>query len=126
MIGLAVLTALFGIASTMTLSVLERTRESALLRALGFTRAQLRQMLVVESILIALTGAVLGAVVGAASAALLVVAVSRDDDLRMTVSVPYSQLAVLFLAVGIAGVLAAVLPARRAASASIVAGMSDR
>ncbi|KJK48647.1 hypothetical protein UK23_16635 [Lentzea aerocolonigenes] len=125
MIGLAVLTALFGIANTMTLSVIERTWESALLRALGFTRAQLRRTLVVESSLIALTGAVLGAVVGGASAALLVVAVSRDDDLRMVVSVPFGQLAALFVAVGIAGVLAAVLPARRAASASIVAGMSD-
>lgn len=126
MIGLAMLTALLGVASTMTLSVFERTKESSLLRALGFTRGQLRRMLVVESILIALSGAVLGAVAGAASAALLVVAVSRDDDLRMTVSVPYGQLAALFLAVGIAGVLAAVLPARRAASTSIVAGMSDR
>ncbi|SFR04095.1 putative ABC transport system permease protein [Lentzea waywayandensis] len=126
MIGLAMLTALLGIASTMTLSVFERTRESSLLRALGFTRAQLRGMLVVESILIALSGAVLGAVAGAASAALLVVAVSRDEDLPMTVSVPYGQLAALFVAVSVAGVLAALLPARRAASVSIVAGMSDR
>ncbi|MDT7785715.1 MAG: putative transport system permease protein [Pseudonocardiales bacterium] len=125
MIGLAVLTALFGIANTMTLSVIERTWESALLRALGFTRAQLRRMLVVESSLIALTGAVLGAVVGGAAAVLLVVAVSQDDDLAMVVSVPFGQLAALFVAVGIAGVLAAVLPARRAASASIVAGMSE-
>ncbi len=125
MIGLAVLTALFGIANTMTLSVIERTWESALLRALGFTRAQLRRMLVVESGLIALTGAVLGAVVGAAAAVLLVVAVSQDDDLAMVVSVPFGQLAALFVAVAIAGVLAAVLPARRAASASIVAGMSE-
>ncbi|MGW6932631.1 ABC transporter permease [Lentzea sp. NPDC054927] len=125
MIGLAVLTALFGIANTMTLSVIERTWESALLRALGFTRAQLRRMLVVESSLIALTGAVLGAVVGGAAAVLLVLAVSQDDDLRMVVSVPFGQLAALFAAVGIAGVLAAVLPARRAARASIVAGMSE-
>ncbi len=125
MIGLAVLTALFGIASTMTLSVIERSWESALLRALGFTRAQLRGVFVVESSLIALTGAVLGAAVGGASAVLLVLALSQDDDLRMVVSVPFGQLAVLFLAVGIAGVLAAVLPARRAASASIVAGLSD-
>lgn len=125
MIGLAVLTALFGIANTMTLSVIERTWESALLRALGFTRAQLRRMLVVESSLIALTGAVLGAVAGGAAAVLLVLAVSQDDDLRMVVSVPFGQLAVLFVAVGIAGVLAAVLPARRAASASIVAGMAE-
>ncbi|MEU0881393.1 FtsX-like permease family protein [Lentzea sp. NPDC005914] len=125
MIGLAVLTALFGIANTMTLSVIERTWESALLRALGFTRAQLRTMLVVESSLIALTGAVLGAVVGGAAAVLLVVAVSQDDDLAMVVSVPFGQLAALFVAVAIAGVLAAVLPARRAASASIVAGMAE-
>ncbi len=125
MIVLAVLTALFGVASTMTLSVIERSWESALLRALGFTRAQLRRTLVVESSLIALAGAVLGALVGGASAILLVIAVSRDDDLRMVVSIPFGQLAALFVAVGVAGVLAAALPARRAASASIVAGPSE-
>ncbi|MGZ3145874.1 FtsX-like permease family protein [Lentzea chajnantorensis] len=125
MIGLAVLTALLGIASTMTLSVLERRWESALLRALGFTRAELRRVLLVESSLIALAGAVLGALVGGTAAVLLVVALSRDDELRMVVSVPFGQLVALFLAVGVAGVLAAVLPARRAASASIVAGLSD-
>jgi putative ABC transport system permease protein len=45
LLGLALLIALFGNSNTLTLSVIERTRESALLRALGLTRGQLRRML---------------------------------------------------------------------------------
>jgi putative ABC transport system permease protein len=53
LLGLAILIALFGISSTLTLSVIERTRESALLRLLGLTRGQLRRMLLCEAVLAA-------------------------------------------------------------------------
>ncbi|MEO3871903.1 FtsX-like permease family protein [Nonomuraea sp. B12E4] len=116
LLGLAILISLLGIANTLSLSVHERTRESALLRALGLTRRQLRGMLSIEALVLGLIGALIGVVLGgvfgwAAIMAMLAGAV-------LTVPVPQ---VVLFVALsGLAGVLAAVLPARRAARASIV------
>src|SRR5690606_40224871 len=66
LLGLAIVIALFGIANTLTLSVVERTRESALLRALGLTRRQLRRMLSVEALVMAVIGAFTGVVLGVA------------------------------------------------------------
>jgi putative ABC transport system permease protein len=124
LIGLAVVIALFGIANTLTLSVLERTRESALLRALGLTKGQLRFMLVIESILMALMGAIIGVVMGSVFAWLMIKAMSQDS-FELVFSVPVGQVLVLLVAAALAAVLAAALPARRAARASIVAGMAE-
>ncbi|HUQ55440.1 ABC transporter permease [Lentzea sp.] len=124
LVGLALVIALFGIANTLTLSVLERTRESALLRALGLTRGQLRQMLVVESILMALIGAVVGVLLGAGFGWLLVEALA-NSELKVSFSIPFAQIGVMLGLAVIAAVLAAVLPARRAARSSIVAGMAE-
>jgi putative ABC transport system permease protein len=124
LVGLALIIALFGIANTLTLSVLERTRESALLRALGLTRGQLRQMLVVESILMALIGAVVGVLLGAGFGWVLVKAMS-NAEFQISFSIPFGQIgAMLGLAV-VAAVIAAALPARRAAKNSVVAGMAE-
>lgn len=120
LLGLAILISLLGIANTLSLSVHERTRESALLRALGLTRPQLRRMLSVEALVLGLIGALVGVVLGglygwAAVRAMLPGAVF---------SAPVGQI-VLFVALsGLAGVLAAVLPARRAARASIVGALA--
>ncbi|MCG8922321.1 ABC transporter permease [Lentzea sp. CC55] len=124
LVGLALVIALFGIANTLTLSVLERTRESALLRALGLTRGQLRQMLVVESILMALIGAVAGVVLGAGFGWLLVEALS-NPELRISYSIPFGQIGVMLGLAVVAAVIAAALPARRAARNSVVAGMAE-
>ncbi|GAA3864462.1 ABC transporter permease [Saccharothrix violaceirubra] len=123
LIGLAVVIALFGIANTLTLSVLERTRESALLRALGLTRGQLRLMLVVESILMALMGAAVGLALGIGFGWLLTSALS-SDTLKIDLIVPFGQIGVMLAAAVLAAVLAAALPARRAARTSIVGGMA--
>ena len=68
LLGLAVVIAVLGIVNTLALSVIERTREIGLLRAVGLSRRQLRTMLRLESVAIALLGAVLGVVVGSAFA----------------------------------------------------------
>lgn len=120
LLGLAILISLLGIANTLSLSVHERTRESALLRALGLTRAQLRRMLSVEALLLGLIGALMGVVLGgvfgwAAMRAMI-------DGARY--SVPVGQVALFVALSGLAGVLAAVLPARRAARASIVTSLA--
>ncbi|SMD12566.1 ABC transporter permease [Lentzea albidocapillata] len=124
LVGLALIIALFGIANTLTLSVLERTRESALLRALGLTRGQLRQMLVVESILMALIGAVVGVLLGAGFGWLLVEAIS-NSEFRISFSIPFGQIGIMLGLAVIAAVIAAALPARRAARNSVVAGMAE-
>ncbi|QVQ50394.1 FtsX-like permease family protein [Spiractinospora alimapuensis] len=120
MLALAIVIALIGIANTLTLSVLERTRESALLRALGLGRRSLRRMLAVEAVVLAFTGSAIGVGLGvffgwAASSALL-------SDLVF--SLPYGQVAIFLLAGLVAGLLAAVIPARRAASTSITAALA--
>ncbi|MEV6242167.1 FtsX-like permease family protein [Lentzea sp. NPDC051838] len=124
LVGLALIIALFGIANTLTLSVLERTRESALLRALGLTRGQLRQMLVVESILMALIGAVVGVLLGAGFGWLLVEAIS-NSEFRISFSIPFGQIGIMLGLAVVAAIVAAALPARRAARNSIVAGMAE-
>ena len=124
LIGLAVVIALFGIANTLGLSVLERTRESALLRALGLTKGQLRLMLVIESVLMGVMGALIGVVLGGAFAWVLIEALS-SPDLQLGLAIPGGQLGVLLLAAVLAAVLAALAPARRAARQSIVAGMAE-
>ncbi|TWP46153.1 ABC transporter permease [Lentzea tibetensis] len=124
LVGLAVIIALFGIANTLTLSVLERTRESALLRALGLTRGQLRQMLVVESILMALFGAAIGLVLGVGFGWVITTAMSTKD-FTLTFAVPYGTIGAMLVAAVIAAILAAAMPARRAARTSVVAGMAE-
>ncbi|PRY42383.1 ABC transporter permease [Umezawaea tangerina] len=124
LIGLAVVIALFGIANTLTLSVLERTRESALLRALGLTKGQLRLMLVVESVLMAVMGAAIGLVLGIGFGGLLVKGMS-SDSFPIAFAVPYGQIAVMLLAAVVAAMVAAAMPARRAGRTSVVAGMAE-
>jgi putative ABC transport system permease protein len=110
---LSVLIAVLGIVNTLAMSVLERTREVGLLRAIGMTRGQLRRMVRLESVLISVYGSVLGLALGA----LIGVSLSRalaDQGISELV-VPGGRL-LLFLAIGaVIGVLAAVWPARRAA-----------
>ena len=124
LLGLAILIALIGIANTLTLSVLERSRESALLRALGLTRGQLRGMLLVEALLMALLGVTLGVCLGAGFGTAMVNAFIKSAG-GGVVSIPYSRIALYLVLGACAGLLAAVLPARRAARASVVAGMAE-
>ena len=64
LIAVAVLIALVGVANTLSLSVIERTRESATLRAIGMTRGQLRRSLAVEALLISLVSGIAGVLLG--------------------------------------------------------------
>lgn len=120
LLGLAVIIALFGIANTLGLSVVERTRESALLRALGLTRGQLRLMLSVEAVIMAVIGALTGVVLGAAFGWAATGAMGES----VVFALPYAQLAGLMALAAAAGLAAAVLPARRAAKASVVAALA--
>lgn len=118
MLGLAIVIAILGIVNTLALSVIERTREVGLLRAIGLSRRQLRRMVRLESVVIAVLGAVLGVVMGIAFGISLVEALG-DQGLNV-LSVPWTQLVVFVVLAGLVGVLAAVLPARRAAKLNVL------
>ncbi|MFI5613987.1 FtsX-like permease family protein [Amycolatopsis sp. NPDC051903] len=121
--ALAVLIAFAGIANTLSLSVLERTRESALLRALGLTRGGLRATLTAESVFVAVFGAACGLLLGVGSAWLITrVASTAAEPVLFTL--PSARLGVLLAAAVLAAPLAAALPARRAARGSLTAGMA--
>ncbi|MEV7430386.1 FtsX-like permease family protein [Nocardioides sp. NPDC092400] len=118
LLGLALVIAVLGIVNTLALSVIERTREVGLLRAIGLSRAQLRLMITLESVVIAVLGAVLGVLLGTFFGVALMRAL-RDEGLDV-VSVPAGQLAAFLLVAVVVGVLAAVLPARRAARLDVL------
>lgn len=124
LLGVAVVIAVVGVANTLSLSVIERRRESATLRAIGLTRRQLRAMLALEGLLLAAVGAAVGAVLGVAygwaGTSTLLASVQE-----VSLVVPWSDLAlVLAVALG-AGLLASVLPARSAARTSPVAALAS-
>ncbi|MEV0421241.1 ABC transporter permease [Streptosporangium canum] len=121
LLGLAVLISLLGIANTLSLSVHERTRESALLRALGLTRPQLRWMLSVEALILGLIGALVGVVLGVTFGWAAAQTMTEEVAFRL----PVPQILAFVALSGLAGVLAAVLPARRAARASIVGSLAS-
>jgi putative ABC transport system permease protein len=113
LLGLAILIALFGIVNTLALSIFERVRELGLLRAVGATRRQLRSMIRWEAVIIAILGAVLGLAVGVFFG-WTVVRASRGIGIT-DFTLPTGQLVLFVVAAGLAGVLAAILPGRRAA-----------
>jgi len=119
LLGLAILIALCGISNTLTLSVIERTRESALLRALGLTRGQLRLMLLAEALLMAALAVLLGTALGTGFGSAIIDAFSNSRGGGGVLSVPLGRLALYALIAGVAAVAAAALPARRAARAAI-------
>ncbi|MEU4363063.1 FtsX-like permease family protein [Promicromonospora sp. NPDC023987] len=122
LLAVAVVIALIGVTNTLSLSVIERTRESATLRAIGLSKEQLRGMLAVEGALIAGVGAILGIVLGLifgwAGAA---TALSLMGDVRY--AVPWTDIAAVVVIALVAGLLASVLPARAAARTSPVAAL---
>ena len=121
LLALAVLIALLGIANTLALSIFERTRELGLLRAVGMTRRQLRSMVRWESVIIALLGAFLGLAIGLFSGWAMVTAVA-DEGARL--QLPAGQLAAVALLAALAGMVAAVLPARRASRLNVLAAIA--
>jgi putative ABC transport system permease protein len=117
LLALSVIIALLGIINTLALSVHERTRELGMLRAVGMSRRQVRRMVRGESVITAVIGAVLGTVLGIAFA----VIVSRPlASQGFVFIVPFGSLITFFILAAIAGVLAAIPPARRAAKVDVL------
>ena len=123
LLGLALFIALLGIANTLALSVLERTREIGLLRAVGMLRRQVREMVLAESAMVAIFGAVLGVAIGTAFG--LAIAVAMPPSVVTTTAIPFGTIAVIVAIAALCGLVAGLLPARRAARLDILRAVAS-
>jgi len=115
---MAIVIALFGIVNTLGLSIYERTRELGLLRAVGLSRRQTKRMIRWEAVMIAVFGALLGLVVGIVFGWALQLALEEEGVSEL--AIPGGQLVIYLVFAGLAGVLAAIGPARRASKLSVL------
>ncbi len=118
LLGFAVVIALFGITNTLALSVIERTREIGLLRAVGMTRSQVRASVRWESVIISLFGTALGLTIGIFFAWVLILALEEEGFTSF--SLPVDQLVATAVVAAVAGVVTGLWPARRAARTDIL------
>jgi putative ABC transport system permease protein len=118
LLGLSVIIAILGVVNTLGLSVIERTREIGLLRAVGVSRRQLRTMIRLESVVVAVLGGVLGTLMGVVFGSTMVIAL-KDEGLT-DLAIPWLWLVGFLVFAAIAGVFAAVVPARRAARLDVL------
>lgn len=123
MLALSIVIAALGVLNTLALSVIERTREIGMLRAIGATRRQIRRIIRWEAVAVALLGGVLGIVVGVGAGVALQRALA-DSGIAI-LDVPASMLATILVVAVLIGILAAVLPARRAARLNMLDAISS-
>ncbi len=121
LLALTVIISLFGIVNTLVLAIHERTRELGMLRAIGTSRRQVRQIVRYESVITAMIGAVLGVVLGAIFAVLVTIPLKSEG---FVISIPIGSLVILLLVGAIFGVLAAIWPARRAAKLDVLQALA--
>jgi putative ABC transport system permease protein len=122
-VGVAIFASLFGIINTLTMSVLERTREIGVLRALGASRWQIRRQVAAESVVIGLVGALLGVAVGAGLGYALLQGLASGVP-GVSYRPPVTAMIAVALAGIILGLLASILPARRAARLDVIQAIS--
>ncbi len=125
LLAVAVIIAIVGIGNTLGLSVIERTRESALLRALGLHRRQLRYMLAIEAALLAGVGAAVGVLAGIGYGFVGVASAFGEAGESLVLDIPWGQLAAVLVLAILAALLASVLPARRAAKATPTQALAE-
>ena len=125
LLGLTIVIALFGVVNTLALSVLERTREIGLLRAIGMYRRQVRGMILGEAVVVAVLGAILGLILGVGVGVALVKAVAGSGSSFITVlTIPVTTIIVVLVVAALAGLLAGLFPAQRAARLDVLKAVS--
>ncbi|HEY2602258.1 MAG TPA: FtsX-like permease family protein [Thermoleophilaceae bacterium] len=121
LLSLAVIVSLFGIVNTLVLAIYERTRELGLLRAVGMSRRQVRRIVRYEAVITALIGAILGTVLGVFFAVIISRPLAGEG---FQLSFPVGTLVILLILAGLAGVLAAITPARRASKLNVLEALA--
>ena len=121
LLSLSIIVSLFGIVNTLVLSVHERTRELGMMRAIGTSRLQVRRIVRYESLITALIGGVLGLLIGLLLGAMTTAALSSQG---FTLQIPVASLVVFLVLAAIAGVLAAIPPARRASRLDVLEALA--
>jgi putative ABC transport system permease protein len=122
LLALSVIVSLFGIVNTLILSIYERTRELGMMRAIGTSRRQVRQMIRYESVITALIGGIFGLVIGIVAAVLVTsLTLSQSGYVQ---AIPVGTLCILLVVAALAGLLAAQLPARRAARLDLLQALA--
>ncbi|MDW5325904.1 ABC transporter permease [Plantactinospora sp. KLBMP9567] len=122
LLALAIVIAVLGIVNTLALSVLERTRELGLLRAIGLRRGQTMRMITVEAVVISVFGALLGVAVGTGLGAAVVRALREDGITNLVL--PWTEMGVFLGLAAVVGVIAAVLPSIRAARLNVLSAIA--
>jgi putative ABC transport system permease protein len=122
-VGVAIFASLFGIVNTLSMSVLERTREIGVLRALGSTRWQVRRQVAAESVVIGLIGALLGIGVGIGLGAALLQGLASGVP-GVEYRAPVETMGLVAVAGVVLGLVASILPARRAARLDVIRALS--
>jgi putative ABC transport system permease protein len=122
-VGVAIFASLFGIVNTLSMSVLERTREIGVLRALGASRWQVRRQVAAESLVLGLIGAILGIAVGTGLGYALLQGLASGIP-GVEYRPPLSTMAWVAVAGLILGLVASILPARRAARLDVIRAIS--
>jgi putative ABC transport system permease protein len=123
LLALSVIVSLFGIVNTLILSIYERTRELGMMRAIGTSRRQVRQMIRYESVITALIGGVFGLVIGVVGAVLITTFTLSGSGYVQ--AFPIGTLLILLVIAALAGLLAAQLPARRAARLDMLSALAS-
>ena len=117
LLALSVIISLFGVVNTLVLTIYERTREIGMLRAIGASRSQIRRMVRYESLITAMIGAIIGAVLGLLIA---IAAVEALKDEGLVLGIPIAGIVAVLIVAAIAGVIAGIWPARRAAKIEVM------
>jgi putative ABC transport system permease protein len=118
LLALAIIVAVLGVINTLALSVVERTREIGLMRAIGLSRRQLRRMIRLESVVIALFGAFLGLGLGMGWGATAQKLLALEG--LNVLEIPWGTIIGVFIASAFVGLLAALIPAFRAGRMNVL------
>ncbi|MEU6374197.1 FtsX-like permease family protein [Streptomyces sp. NPDC046909] len=118
LLGLAIIVAVLGVVNTLALSVVERTREIGLMRAIGLSRRQLRRMIRMESVVIALFGALLGLGLGMGWGATAQKLLAMEG--LNVLDIPWPTIIGVFIGSAFVGLFAALIPAFRAGRMNVL------
>lgn len=125
LLAVAVLIALVGVANTLSLSVIERTRESATLRAVGMTRGQLKRSLAVEALIISIVASLAGIILGTTFGGFGAWVVLQSAFGKTTLMINWTISAIIVVVALVAALISSVAPARRAIKTPPVEALAE-